>query len=179
MCSINHKCLICSDFSHLHLCPYLLNCIPVTLKIHMHTTNSNHRDLSGLGIPHSQVWLLSVTPDSKLIGLMLRWKNLSLERQEKPPPVTKAIKPQLGHRQGRCRWVWGNYQALSDSSVPAAWARAGDLEIWSPDSCRRCRLTAHCQPDLPATGSSLQCVAPHNLSLDGQAHRKTPGGKDL
>lgn len=79
----------------------------------------------------SQAWLLSITPDAKLIGLMLRWKNLNLERQEKPPPVTKAIKPQLGDRQGRCRWVWGNYRALSDSSVPEAWTRAGDLEIWS------------------------------------------------
>lgn len=95
-------------------------------------------------------------------------KESKSRRQEKPPSVTKAIKPQLGHRQGRCGWVWGNYQALSDSSVPAAWARAGDLEIRSPDSCRQCGLIAHCQPDLPATGSFLQCVAPHDLSLPGK-----------
>lgn len=104
----------------------------------------------------------------KLIGLMLRWKDLCLERQEKTPPVTKAIKPQLGHRQGRCRWVRGNYQSLSDSSVPAAWARAGDLEIWSPDSCSWCRLIASCPPDLPPSGCFLQCVALHNLLPPGE-----------
>ena len=164
MCSFNHKHLIYSDFSHLCLCPHLLKCIPVTLKTDRHVTDSNHRDLSGLGIPCRQAWLLSVTPDARLIGLILRWKNLPLERQEKSSSVTKVIKPQLGPRQGRCRWVWGNYQALSDSSVPAAWPRAGDLEMWSPDSCRWCRLIAPCQLNLPIMDSSLKCVAPHNSS---------------
>lgn len=118
---------------------------------------------------------------------MRRWKNLSLERQEKPPPVTKTIKPQLGHRQGRCRWVWGNYQALSDSSVPAALARAGDWEIRSPRQLQMVQADGTLSARPPCHGQlSVGCAFSQPLHAwcagpscfrDGQAHREPPRSK--
>lgn len=80
---------------------------------------------------------------------MFRWKNLYLWRQEKPPSVTRAIKHQLGDSWRRCGWVDGNYWALPDSSVPEAWAKAGDMEIWSLDSCRQTNCTLPVRPPPP------------------------------
>lgn len=91
-----------------------------------------------LGNLHSQTFqqslkhlLLLIDPGVMLIGLILNWEKPIFQT-----PGTKPVKPQLGCSQGRCKWVWSNYQAAADRRVPVFSARAGDFETRPPSSCQ-------------------------------------------